>query len=163
MPGFNELNLLPSVRAFDEFMRCCGCRKWAKRMCDQRPFANEKALFESSDSIWRTLKPRDFLEAFTAHPRIGEASSSRWSRDEQEKSRGSDAGTLAKIKLLQKRYEEKFGYIFIVCATGKGAVEILSFLEKRITHAPAAEIQIAAEEQNKITRIRLRKLLGEVF
>lgn len=145
-----------------QFMRCCGSSNWSARMAKRRPFSSLEELQEIADREWRACSREDCLEAFAAHPRIGERLGSRWSEQEQSgviSSVSSQAQTeLAKVNAA---YEARFGYIFIVCATGKSAREILGLLKARLANDAAVELQNAAEEQRRITRMRLRKLLGE--
>jgi 2-oxo-4-hydroxy-4-carboxy--5-ureidoimidazoline (OHCU) decarboxylase len=130
----DALNHLEREAAEAEFTRCCGSTAWARSMAAARPFASLDALVRAGDVIWRALAPGDWLEAFAAHPKIGE-----------------QAGN--------EDYQSRFGYIFIVCATGKTAAEMLAALEDRLTNDPAVELRVAAEEQRKITGLRLAKLM----
>jgi 2-oxo-4-hydroxy-4-carboxy-5-ureidoimidazoline decarboxylase len=168
------LNALSSESARAEFLKCCGSTRWAATLTERRPFATLGQLLAAASEVWWSLDQTDWLEAFRSHPKIGEkkaaptatvaadfvgTQSQRWSAEEQ---RGvSDAGREATEKLarLNHEYEEKFGFIFIVCATGKSTDEILALLEARSENEPAAELRIAAGEQAKITELRLRKLL----
>jgi len=128
-------------------------------MAEGRPFQSLAELLETGDRIWWSLRPEDWLEAFAAHPRIGEKGS-RWSEQEQAEARGADAETLAALVEANRLYESRFDHIFIVCATGKTAAEILALLRERLPNDPDAELRIAAEEQRKITHLRLEKLLS---
>ena len=143
-------------------------------MLSQRPFRDRDDVFDSAQRIWWDLTREDWLEAFAAHPRIGrtkEASEKRvpetradlhttWSAGEQ--ARVADASDALKQELarLNEEYERRFGYIYIVCATGKRAEELLDICRGRLENAPALEIRVAASEQAMITRIRLDKLLA---
>jgi len=162
-------NAMASDEAERHILPCCGSRAWATKIAKRRPFASSTALLEASREIWQSLDARDWLEAFHSHPRIGESSaapsaaakSQEWSAQEQRQvEQGSDA---VKTALAQgnREYEERFGRIFIVCATGKSPDEILQILRRRLQNDEAAELQEAAEEQRHITEIRLRKWLGE--
>ncbi len=114
----------------------------------------------AGDAIWRSLAPADWLEAFAAHPKIGErARSSSWSDREQSGMRSAAEDVRGRLASGNAEYESRFGYIFIVCATGKTAEEMVAALEARLANDPAAELGIAAEEQRKITGIRLAKLM----
>jgi allantoicase len=136
-------------------------------MSGERPFSNESKLFETADKIWFSLGPADWLEAFRAHPKIGEkkpqqetSSQSRaWSEQEQAAARNVTQKTHASLARLNQDYEAKFGYIYIVCASGKTAEEMLALLKQRLHNQPDEEIRIAAREQSLITRLRLEKLL----
>jgi OHCU decarboxylase len=158
------LNTLPPARAEEIFLACCGSRIWAQRMTDGRPYADTGELLETADRVWWSLAPADWHEAFAAHPRIGERKASgdeqsrRWSEQEQVGAASAESPILAELAEANRLYEERFGHIFIVCATGKGAREMLGLLRSRLPNDPAAELRIAAEEQRKITHLRLLKI-----
>ena len=162
-------NTLPDDDAAREILPCCGSRSWATAMASRRPFQNESVLLAASDEIWPNLSPSDWMEAFQSHPRIGESrsatpasgQSSSWS--DQEQQRVSSAEDTLKLALAQANheYEKKFGRIFIVCATGKSASEILEILRRRLQNEDAIELKEAAEEQRQITQIRLKKWLAQ--
>ena len=156
-----ELNTLDAETAAGELLRCCGSTRWARAMTAARPFASVDAAAERSDAIWSSLDRDDWLEAFAAHPRIGERApasggTSRWSSDEQS---GVADRSRERLSQLNRDYERRFGYIFIICATGKTGDEMLRALERRIGNNPDDEVREAAEEQRKIARLRLAKLL----
>lgn len=156
---------LADLNAFDEeaaaraLLRCCGSPRWARRMAAARPFASAGALTRTADEIWQSLEPADWLEAFGAHPRIGERTTSAWASAEQSSSASATEEVREQLAAANRDYEARFGYIFIVCATGKTAAEMLDRLERRLPHDPQDEIRIAAEEQRKIAHLRLVKLL----
>ena len=163
----DELNDLPDGRATELFTACCGSSHWVERMSGRRPFASAPAVFSAADEIWRGLAKRDWLEAFAHHPRIGEeaanvAQSERarnWSAGEQASvTRASESIRLAQ-KDMNAQYERRFGYIYIVCATGKSPNELFGIARDRLSNDPETELRVAAEEQRKITRLRLEKLL----
>jgi OHCU decarboxylase len=156
-----ELNALPPDRAVPELLRCCGSTRWAREMAARRPFTNMEAIGAEADRIWHGLGREDWLEAFVAHPRIGERPSTRWSSEEQGGVASLPAPARARLDAANREYEARFGFIFIVCATGKSADEMLASVDERLTHSRDEEWRIAAEEQRKITRVRLAKLLGE--
>jgi 2-oxo-4-hydroxy-4-carboxy-5-ureidoimidazoline decarboxylase len=151
-----------------ELVRCCGSRRWVDAMIQRRPFATIEELFEASDDIWLGLSSEDWLEAFSHHPKIGGkdslrakfASTKQWSTGEQAGVQLASDEVLDKLTEGNDAYEKKFGYIFIVCATGKSADEMLSLLQARLGNDPDTEIHLAMGEQGKITRIRLEKLLS---
>src|SRR5919204_961083 len=158
-----ELNAAPEYAARDELLRCCGSTRWARQMTEARPFSTVEALAETADKIWRGLARSDWLEAFAAHPRIGESSSAGgepWSEREQSGVRTASAQVRDRLAAANREYEARFGYIFIVCATGKSAGEMLEILEHRLTNRPEEELPIAAEEQRKIMQLRLVRLLA---
>ena len=159
---FDELNRLDNARARAEFLRCCGSTRWAAAMTDARPFENVDALRARGDEVWRSLGPPDWLEAFAAHPKIGERRAvSAWSSAEQSGMQSADDEVRARIERLNAAYEKRFGFIFIVCAAGKAPGEMLAILERRIANQPESELPLAAEEQRKITALRLAKLVDQ--
>jgi OHCU decarboxylase len=155
----NRFNALPAGEAAAQLLPCCGSRAWASRMAESRPFQSLTDLQEKSARIWWSLRGEDWREAFAAHPRIGEKGS-RWSEQEQAGARGADAETLAALIEANREYESRFDHIFIVCATGKSAAEMLGLLRARLDNDPETELRIAAEEQRKITHLRLEKLFS---
>jgi OHCU decarboxylase len=165
--GLEWLNGLSNIDVQEELLKCCGSTNWAKQLVAEHPFPSLNKLFESADQIWWSLEPRDWLEAFHSHPKIGEkkaaaavaAESQRWSEDEQSGIRDSGEETIAALAKLNREYEKKFGYIFIVCATGKSSEEMLAILRQRLENNAQEELRIAAAEQAKITQLRLTKLI----
>jgi len=147
--------------AIRQFHRCCGSSRWSELMAGKRPFFTLDALQKCADLAWRTCAQQDWLEAFSAHPRIGEKSAVQWSSQEQSGMNGSSVALQSALAKANNIYEAKFGYRFIVCATGKTAVEMLASLEKRIGNDPAIEILNAAEQQRLITHLRLTRLFTE--
>jgi allantoicase len=152
------LNALSFPEAETALLACCGSRAWARRMAAGRPFRDRADLVKMSDGIWWSLGSEDWLEAFRAHPRIGEKGG-RWATQEQAGTRGARPEVLSELAEANRRYESRFGHIFIVCATGKSALEMLTLLQERFGNDPDAELRVAAEEQRKITNLRLEKLL----
>jgi 2-oxo-4-hydroxy-4-carboxy-5-ureidoimidazoline decarboxylase len=155
----DELNALDATTVEREFLRCCGSKRWSEKMTAARPFVNVETMMVSSDVIWSALDRADWLEAFAAHPEIGGAAQS-WSADEQAGLGSAAPSVLDRLALKNREYHARFGYIFIVCATGKSADEMLRMLEQRLTHDPDTELRVAAEAQRQITRLRLARLLG---
>ena len=157
----DDLNHLEREAAEASLARCCGSSAWARSMAAARPFATLDAMVSAGDAIWRSLGPADWLEAFAAHPRIGEqASGSSWSNREQSGMLAAADDVRRRLASGNAEYLSRFGYIFIVCATGKTAAELLAALEARLSNNRAVELQVAAEEQRKITGLRLAKLMG---
>jgi OHCU decarboxylase len=152
-----DLNNLPAADATRELLRCCGSPRWARAMAAARPFADVARVDAMADTIFDTLTSADWLEAFAAHPRIGE-SAKGWSGEEQASARGAGEDVRERLAARQRDYEARFGYIFIICATGTSAAEMLAALERRLRNAPADELPIASEEQRKITHLRIQKL-----
>ena len=164
-----ELNRLPLAEASDELLKCCGSREFVKRLCQQRPFQSIDDLKRQAELIWWSLSIADWLEAFRSHPKIGEqkganpvaVKSQQWSQQEQSGVVDSGAQTLQQLAELNREYEKKFGYIYIVCATGKSAAEMLSILRDRLQNTADDELRVAAAEQAKITELRINKLLNQ--
>jgi allantoicase len=165
--SLERFNRLPRQRAQRALLDCCGSKNWAQQMAARRPFEGEQALFETADKIWTTLAREDWLEAFLHHPPIGEtrakakqsAAASRWSAKEQSSVQKTAPEVLQSLAEQNRAYAEKFGYVFLICASGKLSEEILSNLRQRLPNDPETELRFAAEEQRKITRLRLEKLL----
>ena len=130
-------------------------------MAQGRPFASVEEIAAAADTAWWALGRPDWLEAFAAHPQIGgSAPASAWSAAEQAGVAGAAERTRHRLAEANREYQARFGYIFIVCATGKSADEMLDLLEGRLRNDPDHELRVAAEEQRKITQLRLTKLLG---
>ena len=163
-----RLDTLPREEVEAELLSCCGSRAWARQMAHARPFRDMGQLLARADALWAALPREDWLEAFRAHPKIGEkkaeaqqsAQAARWSAEEQAGSATPAASTTTALAEGNAEYDQKFGHIFIVCATGKTPEEMLSLLRARLGNSPEIELPIAAEEQRKITHIRLEKLLS---
>ncbi|MBM4303158.1 MAG: 2-oxo-4-hydroxy-4-carboxy-5-ureidoimidazoline decarboxylase [Deltaproteobacteria bacterium] len=171
MTSFNlvQFNSLSPKEATQVLAHCCGAARWVSQMESSRPFQNRKALFNKAIQTWNQLTEKDWKEAFTHHPKIGDleslkkkfASTRVWAEQEQKGSAEAAVSVLQALALGNQTYENRFGYIFIVCATGKKADEMLALLEARLNNSPDIEIKIAAGEQAKITQIRLEKLIHE--
>jgi 2-oxo-4-hydroxy-4-carboxy-5-ureidoimidazoline decarboxylase len=129
-------------------------------MATLRPFKNEAELFQAADSAWWELSSPDWLEAFSHHPRIGEKAKDAWASAEQSGARDASQKLKEELARWNAEYEKRFGFVFLICATGKQAGEMLSQMERRMNNEPAAELKVAASEQAKITRLRLEKLLA---
>lgn len=160
-------NGLPDEEAVREILGCCGSRRWARALANLRPFASEVALAEKADEVWWQLDPADWGEAFASHPRIGEKKapvsatekSAQWSSEEQSGVAKAREDIQARLQSGNQKYEERFGRIYIVCATGKSAEEMLAILDRRLDNDEASELREAAEQQRQITQLRLRKWL----
>lgn len=168
MSGLERLNALSAQDAERELLTCCGSRRWARRMAGSRPFRDAGELLERADAVWWELEETDWLEAFRSHPRIGERKAEAgqtgreqaWSAGEQTAMRTAASDLQQSIAEGNRAYEARFGYIYIVCASGKSAGELLGILNARLANDPETEIRAAAEEQRKITGLRLEKLLA---
>ena len=138
-------------------------------MTNARPFADSDALFRAADNLWWALSEEDWLEAFRSHPKIGEQKAvavqseqaRNWSAQEQSGIHTAAIETKAALAAGNQKYEKRFGFIFIVCASGRSPEEMLNILNVRMQNDPGTELRVAAEEQRKITRLRLEKLLNQ--
>ena len=155
----HELNELSTEQLRDELSKCCGSSRWVNKMLPLFPMDDLVELLEDAEEKWYECSEADWKEAFSHHPKIGERAAG-WAAGEQSGMQKASKDTVDALLNGNKLYEEKFGYIFIVCATGKSAEEMLGLLHARLPNAPEEEINIAADEQNKITRLRLQKLLN---
>ncbi len=163
----NELNHLEPEALYVALEKCCGSSNWIVEMMNAMPFNSKEDLLDKARLHWNKLRDKDGLEAFTHHPKIGDlealekkfASTKDWSENEQGAVNTASKETLIALAEGNTQYEEKFGYIFIVCATGKSAEEMLTLLNARLPNTKEEEIKIAMKEQEKITQIRLEKLL----
>jgi len=162
-----SLNALSRAAATEALARCCGARRWVQGMLARLPFASHTAMYAAAVEIWAQLGPDDYREAFGHHPEIGSnleelrkkfAKTADWSRAEQSAALGASEATLLALRDGNRAYRERFGFSFIVCATGKSAEEMLALLQARLKHEPDLELAIAAAEQAKITHLRLEKL-----
>jgi 2-oxo-4-hydroxy-4-carboxy-5-ureidoimidazoline decarboxylase len=167
----NECSVLDDVseeEARASLMRCCGSSRWVERMLAARPFRDRERLFAAASRSWRALDVADWDEAFSHHPRIGEPGSASatatatttWASNEQAGATRAADDVRAAIAEGNHAYEAKFGRIYLVCATGKSGEELLAILRSRLENDPETEVNISAFEQEKITRLRLEKLLS---
>lgn len=165
----DQFNQLTINEALEVLRQCCGSAQWGLRMESSRPFKNRQEICEKAATVWSQLSEADWREAFGHHPKIGDidslnkkfASTRVWAEEEQKGSAQATLSVLQALALANQTYENRFGYIFIVCATGKKADEMLTMLESRLNNSPEVEIKVAAQEQAKITQIRLEKLIHE--
>ena len=161
------LNSLSAEDAAKELRQCCGSRRWAELLSNDRPYSTLAILLTQADLVWWTLTPFDWLEAFRSHPKIGEkkagndvsTQSQQWSGQEQAGVSSASQTTVDSLAALNSAYEQKFGFIFIICATGKTSEEMLVALRQRLQNDSDTELRLAAAEQAKITQLRLKKLL----
>lgn len=169
MSGLSALNEMPPNVANTAFLACCASHKWADAMTAARPFATASQLYETADRVWRGLGPDEWRHAFAAHPRIGERHAARdvgsraasWSKQEQSAATASDTNTLAELAEVNRQYEARFGHVFLICASGRAAPEILANAKQRMTNDTVTELTAAAEEHRQITRLRLARLIEE--
>jgi allantoinase len=156
----HRLNRATTDEARSAFLRCCGSSKWAAQMVYRRPYSSIAELLEQADQAWKETTSEDWLEAFHAHPRIGESSKSKWSEEEQAGARTAADAVLSELAEYNRIYDERFGFIFIICANGKSADDMLIALRDRLKNSRETELQNAAEQQRLITRLRLLKLVA---
>jgi len=169
MADLGWLNQAPPSEAAQALFRCCGCAGWARAVAEARPFATADGLFEAAERAWSRASREDVLEAFSHHPRIGDRDALKarfpgthaWAEGEQSAVGAADERVLDELAAANREYVARFDHIFIVCASGKAASEMLSLLRARLANDPETELQVAAGEQLKITKLRLTKLLAE--
>jgi 2-oxo-4-hydroxy-4-carboxy-5-ureidoimidazoline decarboxylase len=166
-PALARWNSLRPIDASEEILPCCGSKVWADLMTNRRPISDETALLAACDDIWWSLSESDWLEAFRSHPRIGESRaqsgpvrSAKWSTEEQRHVGTANGDVRTVLAEANRKYEEQFHRVFIVCATNKSAPEILEILHRRLGNDEATELREAAEQQRQITHIRLKKWLS---
>lgn len=164
--GVSAFDALPDHEAALLLESCCGSRAWVQEMLAHRPFGTLVRVLNEAEEIWWSLGPDDWREAFDHHPRIGEqaaavpqdAAATAWSAEEQRGAATAGEETRQALAAGNREYEYRFGHIYLVCATGKSAEEMLALLRQRLSNDPATELRVAAGEQAKITRLRLEKL-----
>jgi allantoicase len=165
--GVEPLNRASPSEARAMLLDCCGSQAWVVHMLSRVPFPNTASVLDTADQVWAALSHDDWLEAFRHHPAIGSkrgkqvqsTTARRWSKSEQSVAQQADAATLSELAKANEEYRAKFGHVFVICASGKTSEEILSNLRWRLPNNPEQELRVAAEEQRKITRLRLEKLL----
>ncbi|MGH7712175.1 MAG: 2-oxo-4-hydroxy-4-carboxy-5-ureidoimidazoline decarboxylase, partial [Gemmatimonadaceae bacterium] len=162
----DELNGAPRAVAAKSLLACCASTRWVGAVLSQRPFTSLEALLAASEAAWRATGPNDWIEAIAAHPRIGardptdtDAGSRAWSASEQSGVDIANAATRSALADANREYEARFGHIYLVCASGKSAAELLGDLRARMRNTPEQELAVAGEELRKIARLRLEKLL----
>lgn len=164
----DELNSLSRVAAARVLYACGGNGRWVEAMLARRPFASVAAVLDACDAAWRDTGPNDWREAFAGHPRIGERAPEdrledrgpNWSAAEQSGVDAADAAKRLALAAGNREYEERFGHIFIVFASGQSAAQMLELMRRRMRNAPDEELAVAGEELRKIARVRLEKLIG---
>lgn len=163
------LNSLPHEEAVKALLQCCGSKRWAEDVANARPYQNLETLTANANNVWWSLQKDDWLEAFRSHPKIGEKKaadpvsdrSRQWSGQEQAGVATASRETVDALAALNWAYDQKFGFIFIICATGKTSEEMLAALKQRLENDPETELPIAAAEQRQITELRLKKLINK--
>ena len=163
-----RLNRLSADEARAALLDCCGSARWAREVAALRPFRDVCELLDACARVWFGLDQDDWLEAFRSHPRIGEMKAAadvsedarRWSEGEQSRARTASDETKVALVEANREYEERFGFIYIVCAEGKTAAEMLAALRERLKNDRETELRVAAAEQWRITELRVRKFLN---
>lgn len=156
-----KFNALPNVDAEHLLRSCCGSSRWINAMMARRPFASHDMLHAAADDSWNACGEKDWLEAFSHHPRIGDRSAAGMASKEQAGMLSASTSVQDDLAKLNQAYEERFGHIYIICATGKSAEEMRDIARHRIDNEPEIELRNAAEEQRKIMHLRLEKLFGD--
>ena len=164
--NFSDFQVLPIEQAEEVLLLCCGSQNWANKIAQLRPFQSLEEVHNTAVRIWESLQVQEWPEAFAHHPRIGDrqalaarfASTRNWSANEQAGVAVAEEEVLDRLALGNEEYSRRFGYVFLVCATGKSALEMLNLLEARINNSPEEELQIAQQEQQKIMLLRLDKM-----
>ncbi len=168
MITLSELNRVSEQVAFEKLEQCCASKTWINKVIESRPFSTEEELINKAATVWfNECAINDYLEAFTGHPKIGDVNSlkekfahtAKWAKNEQSKVEEANTATIEALAKANKEYEEKFGYIFIVSASGKSAEDMLTIINTRLKNKKEDEIYVAMNEQHKITIIRLVKLI----
>lgn len=163
-----ELNNLSDEQLKEELFKCCGSSLWGEKMMAAKPFSDMNDLLAKADRAWNSTNEKDWMEAFSHHPKIGDlkslekkfASTKALAGSEQASVHSASQKTLEQLAEGNTLYENKFGFIFIVCATGKSAEKMLAMLNDRITNDRTNELKMAAGEQQKIIKLRLQKILS---
>jgi 2-oxo-4-hydroxy-4-carboxy-5-ureidoimidazoline decarboxylase len=158
LAGFNTA---PSADVESALLACCASPQWARRVALDRPYPSPHALYDTADEVLAELDENEFDAALAGHPRIGERAGSASSRREQSGVASSSEGTLAALVEGNREYEQRFGYVYLVCAAGRSGDELLAVLRKRLSNDPGTERATAREELRKINRIRLARLIGD--
>ena len=164
----HNLNTLPESEFKQALFNCCGSTAWVNKMYALLPFEDLVELLNDAEEQWYQCSEADWLQAFAHHPKIGDidslkkkfAATAQWAGSEQGSVAQASEEALQALAKGNDDYEKKFGFIFIVCATGKSADEMLALLQQRLPNSREEEVQIAAGEQNTITQLRIQKLLA---
>jgi 2-oxo-4-hydroxy-4-carboxy-5-ureidoimidazoline decarboxylase len=160
MSGMDDLNALSADAARQALSACCSSERWVLAVTAGRPYSSVSDLLAASDAAVAAMSEADLSEALDGHPRLGERHVTGWSSQEQAGVAGADARIRAALAVGNAEYEERFGHVYLACATGSGAAELLGFLRERLANEPEAEWRVVASELAKINQLRLRKLVG---
>lgn len=161
--GLVAFNTLPGDEADVALLACCSSAAWARHITDRRPYADVAELHAAADDALAAMSEADLDEALAGHPRIGErpaSAHSSWSSREQSGAAAAAGPVQAELAAANRRYEERFGHVYLVCASGRTADELLAILHERLGNDPATERQVVRTELGKINRIRLDRLIG---
>ena len=169
MTDVATVDRLPAEAASEMLRACCGATRWVEGMLAHRPFVSILSLLSAADDVWHLMGPADWREAFEHHPRLGDTGgvaaqderARTWSSDEQAGMASAGTDERDVLAAANAAYEARFGYICIICATGMGVAEIATLTEERLRNELEEELPVAAEEQRKITRLRLLKLFHD--
>ncbi|HEY6147363.1 MAG TPA: 2-oxo-4-hydroxy-4-carboxy-5-ureidoimidazoline decarboxylase [Thermoanaerobaculia bacterium] len=159
-PALARWNGLSGEAAAEEMLALCGSRAWARCVAGKRPLDSGKSLLAAAAECWEALPEGDRLEAFAAHPRIGDRQAKGAASVEQAGVRGAGPETIRELERANRDYEARFGRVFLVCATGKSAEEMLALCRQRLQNDPRVELEVASAEQKKITALRLQRWLA---
>jgi 2-oxo-4-hydroxy-4-carboxy-5-ureidoimidazoline decarboxylase len=158
--GLLGFNAMPAGQACEALLACCGAARWAERVASGRPYSSLAALLGRADAA---LTDEDVSEALAGHPRIGQSpakAQSSWSRTEQAAVATAGDEVLAQLAASNRAYEERFGHIFLVCAAGRSALDLLKILRERLRNEPESERQVMRDELRKINELRLVEMIG---
>lgn len=159
-PGLGRFNVLEPAGARAALRACCAAERWAGAVADGRPYADRAALHDRADTEMAGLAWDDIAEALAAHPRIGDRTEG-WSRQEQAGAARADDDVRAELAAGNRTYEDRFGHVFLICATGLTATQMLAALRARLRHDPATEREVVRTELGKITALRLDRMLDD--
>ncbi|MGH8824866.1 MAG: 2-oxo-4-hydroxy-4-carboxy-5-ureidoimidazoline decarboxylase [Jiangellaceae bacterium] len=159
--GLDGFNALPDDRAEEALLACCASPAWVRAVGGHRPYRDAGRLFAAADAALARMSDNDLDDALAGHPRIGDRPDGEWSRREQAGVHDADAATRHRLAEANRAYEDRFGHVYLVCATGKSAEELLAILAGRVGNDPPSERATVRAELGKINRIRLQKLLGD--
>ena len=159
--GLAAWNALPEPEAEQALRECCASERWVEQVAAQRPYATPEQVYAAAKRILAGLDEGDIDQALAAHPRIGDRPTGADSSREQAGVATASIDIKAELAEANRAYEERFGHVYLVCATGKDADELLAILRSRLTNDPATERRVMRAELAKINRIRLGRLVGD--
>ncbi|MDV8003830.1 2-oxo-4-hydroxy-4-carboxy-5-ureidoimidazoline decarboxylase [Rhodococcus sp. IEGM 1318] len=160
--GLGAFDALVDRQAVAALLECCHSAMWAEQIAGSRPFADLKALFDTADAVLAKLPESEIDDALSGHPRIGERTESASSIREQSGVSSATEDVLAELRQKNAEYEDKFGHVYLVCASGKSGTELLDILRGRLRNDPATERSVLRTELAAINRIRLARLIDSL-